>query len=131
MDRHTLHEPLDMVDVVYNLASPPPGGSAEDYARFNGGALKNLLEEANEHGAKVFVLLSCLDVYGSAGPVEANLQPRPRDEYQRAKLDGAVSYTHLLLTSASARNILCSSPPDSTPKGRCASSVAPTPSSAA
>jgi len=25
MDRHTLHEPLDMVDVVYNLASPPPG----------------------------------------------------------------------------------------------------------
>jgi nucleoside-diphosphate-sugar epimerase len=88
MDRHSLHEPLDMVDVVYNLASPPPGGSAEDYARFNGGALKNLLEEANEHGAKVFVHLSCLDVYGSAGPIEANLQPRPRDEYQKAKLDG-------------------------------------------
>jgi nucleoside-diphosphate-sugar epimerase len=87
MDRHTLHEPLDMVDVVYNLASPPPGGSAEDYARFNEVALKNLLEEANEHGAKVFVHLSCLDVYGSSGLIEESTAPRPKDEYQKAKLN--------------------------------------------
>jgi len=86
MDRHTLHEPLDMVDVVYDLASPPPGAGAEEYAKFNTVALNNLLEEANEHGAKVFVYLSCLDVYGS-GPIEAGVSPRPRDDYQKAKLE--------------------------------------------
>jgi len=88
MDRHTLHEPLDMVDVVYNLASPPPGGKAADYASYNGVALNNLLEEANEHGAKVFVHLSCLDVYGIVGPIDGSLVPRPKDEYQKAKLEG-------------------------------------------
>lgn len=87
MDRHTLHEPLDMVDVVYNLASPPPGASDEEYSKFNEVALNNLLEEANEHGTKVFVHLSCLDVYGSGGRIGTTTVPAPKDDYQRAKLD--------------------------------------------
>jgi len=86
MDRHTLHEPLDMVDVVYNLASPPAGRDAGDYAKFNEVALNNLLEEANEHGAKMFVHLSCLDVYGTGGVIESTSVPRPVDEYQKSKL---------------------------------------------
>ncbi len=84
MDRRGLHEPLDMVDVVYNLAFPTPGSG--DYAKFNAVALNNLLEEANEHGAKVFVHLSCLDVYGSGSAIEPNSTPRPADEYQKGKL---------------------------------------------
>jgi nucleoside-diphosphate-sugar epimerase len=93
MDRHTLHEPLDMVDVVYNLASPPPGGGADEYSSFNNVALNNLLEEANEHGAKFFVHLSCLDVYGSGGPIDGGTDPKPRDGYQKAKLDAETIVT--------------------------------------
>lgn len=86
MDRHSLHEPLDMVDVVYNLASPTPSQDADEYAKFNSVALSNLLEEANEHGAKVFVHLSCLDVYGTGGVIESTSVPKPVDEYQKSKL---------------------------------------------
>lgn len=84
MDRHTLHEPLDMVDVVYSLAFPPLG--TRDYNKFNTIALTNLLEEANEHGTKVFVHLSCLDVYGSSNSIGPNSTPKPTDEYQKGKL---------------------------------------------
>lgn len=88
-DRHSLHEPMDMVDVVYNLASPPPRLKEEDYSKFNNGPLMNLLAEANEHGVKVFVHLSCLDVYGFGGGchVEANRSPKPEMAYQKAKLE--------------------------------------------
>jgi len=87
MDRHALHEPLDMVDVVYNLASPPPAAREEEFATFANTCLDNLLEEANEHGAKAFVHLSCLDVYGNRGAITASTVPNPRDRYQKAKLD--------------------------------------------
>jgi nucleoside-diphosphate-sugar epimerase len=87
MDRHTLHEPLDMVDVVYNLACPPPTASEEEQARFVDVGVRNLLEEANEHGAKSFVHLSCLDVYGSGGAIDAGARPVPKDRYQKAKLN--------------------------------------------
>jgi dihydroflavonol-4-reductase len=89
-DRHTLHEPLDMVDVVLNLASPPPARSPEEYARFNDVGLGNLLEEAHEHGAKAFVHLSTLDVYGfgSGRSIGVGRVPRPSDEYQKSKLAG-------------------------------------------
>ncbi len=90
MDRHTLHEPLQMVDVVYNLASPPPGRTHEEYARFNNEGLRNLLEEAVEHGTKTFVHLSTLDVYGfgMGRTITKERLPQPTDDYQRAKLDG-------------------------------------------
>ena len=90
MDRHTLHEPLDMVDVVYNLASPPPGRGHEEYVKFNKEGLGNLLEEAHEHGAKTFVHLSTLDVYGfgSGSEIGKERVPSPTDEYQRSKLEG-------------------------------------------
>ena len=90
MDRHSLHEPLDMVDVVYSIASPPPGRGHEDYVKFNETGLRNLLEEASEHGAKTFVHLSTLDVYGfgSGRAITKERVPRPTDEYQRSKLEG-------------------------------------------
>jgi nucleoside-diphosphate-sugar epimerase len=89
-DRHTLHEPLDMVDVVFNLASPPPGRAREEYLTFNDVGLRNLLEEAHEHGAKSFVHLSTLDVYGfgSGSSIGRDTVPRPTDEYQKSKLEG-------------------------------------------
>ncbi len=90
MDRHTLHEPLDAVDVVYNLASPPPGSAHEDFVKYNQGGLTNLLEEAHEHGTKTFVHLSCLDVYGfgSGRTIGKERVPSPTDDYQRSKLEG-------------------------------------------
>jgi dTDP-glucose 4,6-dehydratase len=88
-DRRTLHEPLDMVDVVYSLASPPPGSRQEEYDRFNNVSLKNLLEEANEHGVKSFVHLSTLEVYGFGrkGNVDAATSVSPTNQYQQAKLE--------------------------------------------
>lgn len=90
MNRHSLHEPLDRAEVVYNLASPPPGRPREEYLRFNEEGLRNLLEEAHEHGARSFVHLSTLDVYGfgSGGSVGAKRVPKPTDEYQNSKLEG-------------------------------------------
>ena len=90
LDRHSLHEPLDMVDVVYCLASPPPRRPREEYSRFNQTGLRNLLEEAHEHGAKRFVYLSTLDVYGfgSEKVIGRESTPHPTDDYQRSKLEG-------------------------------------------
>lgn len=89
-DRHSLHEPLDMVDVVYSIASPPPGLSREEYSEFNRVGLGNLLAEAHEHGVKTFVHLSCLDVYGfrPGGLIEGGRSPRPSEDYQVSKLEG-------------------------------------------
>jgi len=90
MDRHSLHEPLDTVDVVYSLASPPPGRERQEYVDFNERGLRNLLEEALEHRVKTFVHLSTLDVYGFSpgGAIGRESIPHPSDENQRSKLEG-------------------------------------------
>ena len=65
MDKESLHEALEMVNVVYNLASPTPDHEGQgDYFEVNTKGLRNLLEEAEEHGVKDFVHLSTLDVFG-------------------------------------------------------------------
>ena len=89
MDRNSLHEPLDAVDVVYFLASPPSGREV-DYAGFSRNALANLLGECLDHGVKTFVYLSCLDVYGfgSGRTIGRDRAVGPTDEYQKSKLDG-------------------------------------------
>ena len=88
-DRRTLHEPLDMVDVVYNLASPPPGRHQDEYRKFNNEGLKNLLEESKEHGVKTFVHLSTLEVYGfgQRGAIDEGTGVAPTNQYQQAKLE--------------------------------------------
>lgn len=94
-DRQSLHEPLDMVDVVYSIASPPPGLSRQEYSEFNRVGLGNLLAESHEHGVKTFVHLSCLDVYGfrPGGAIEGGRPPHPSDDYQSAKLEGELVVT--------------------------------------
>ncbi len=89
MDRRTLHEPLDMVDVVYNLASPPPGRQQMEYHKFNDEGLKNLLEEAMEHGVKTFVQLSTLEVYGfgQRTAIDEGTRVSPTNQFQQAKLE--------------------------------------------
>lgn len=88
LDRHTLHEPLDMVDVVYNLASPKPESQPAEYLRFNNEGLRNLLEESKEHGVKVFVHLSPLEVYGfRRQAIDDRTVPAPTNQYQQAKLE--------------------------------------------
>jgi dihydroflavonol-4-reductase len=64
-DKESLHEALEMVNVVYNLASPTPDHEGQvDFLEMNTKGLRNLLEEAEEHGVNDFVHLSTLDVYG-------------------------------------------------------------------
>ncbi len=88
LDRASLHEPMEMVNVVYNLASPTPDcEEREDFLEMNTKGLLNLLEEAEEHGVKDFVHLSTLDVYGFRKKhVGAGDEPlAPAHPYQVAK----------------------------------------------
>jgi nucleoside-diphosphate-sugar epimerase len=90
LDRHSLHEALDGVNVVYNLASPTPDKGQADFLEVNTKGLLNLLEEAEEHGVQDFVHLSTLDVYGfrkkRVGADESAVEGVPAHPYQRAKL---------------------------------------------
>jgi dihydroflavonol-4-reductase len=107
LDRGSLHEAMEMVNVVYNLACPTPDHGADerdrDYLTMNSKGLLNLLEEADEHGVKDFVHLSTLDVYGfdrKEIPSEAAEEEAPTASsaatpvtlpshpYQAAKLQG-------------------------------------------
>jgi nucleoside-diphosphate-sugar epimerase len=86
-DHHSLHEAMEGVDVVYNLASPMPGSDI-DFLPANTEGLLNLLEVAAEAKAKAFVHLSTLDVYGFHAKTISSSDPfRPQNEYQRAKAE--------------------------------------------
>jgi nucleoside-diphosphate-sugar epimerase len=86
-DHHSLHEAMEGVDVVYNLASPMPGSDTEFHTANTEGLL-NLLEVAAESKAKSFVHLSTADVYGfGAGTVSQGDQFRPSNDYQRSKAE--------------------------------------------
>jgi nucleoside-diphosphate-sugar epimerase len=86
-DRHSLHQAMEGVDVVYNMASPMPD-SDTDFWKFSTEGIVNLLAAATEAKVKVVVHLSTLDVYGfgarSIGPSTAF---DPSGEYQRSKVE--------------------------------------------
>ncbi len=92
MDKETLHEALEMVNVVYNLASPTPDHEGQgDYLEVNTKGLRNLMEEAEEHGVNDFVHLSTLDVFGFkkkriGGADEVDGVASLSHPYQKAKL---------------------------------------------
>jgi nucleoside-diphosphate-sugar epimerase len=92
-DKESLHEALEMVNVVYSLASPMPDSEGQgDFLEVNTKGLRNLLEEAEEHGVNDFVHLSTLDVFGfkkkrvGAEDAHAVVSASPSHPYQRAKL---------------------------------------------
>lgn len=86
-DHHSLHEAMEGVDVVYNLASPMPDFDTEFMSANSEGVL-NLLEAASEVKAKSFVHLSTLDVFGfGAKNVDENTPLRPSAGYQKAKAE--------------------------------------------
>lgn len=98
-DHHALHEAMEGVDAVYNLASPMPD-SGTGFASANTEGILNLLEVASEAKAKVFVQLSTLDVFGFAAKKITDDAPlRPGTEYQRAKAE-----SERLLQEFSRRN---------------------------
>ncbi len=97
LDKESLHEALEMVNVVYNLASPTPDHEGDgDYLEVNTKGLRNLLEEAEEHGVNDFVHLSTLDVFGfkkkrvAAGEGSPGGQAALSHPYQRAKLQAEI-----------------------------------------
>jgi len=86
-DHHSLHEAMEGVDAVYNLASPMPDSDSE-FLSANTEGLLNLLEVAAEAKAKTFVQLSTLDVYGfGVKLVSPQDSFKPVNEYQRAKAE--------------------------------------------
>jgi nucleoside-diphosphate-sugar epimerase len=92
-EKESLHEALEMVNVVYNLASPMPDHEGQgDFLEVNTKGLRNLLEEAEEHGVNDFVHLSTLDVFGfkkkkvGAEDSKEVVSGSPSHPYQRAKL---------------------------------------------
>ena len=86
-DHQSLHEAMEGVDVVYNLASPMPD-SDSGFLRVNTEGLLNLLEVATETRVKSFVHLSTLDVYGFAAKhVSPEDHFKPANEYQKSKAE--------------------------------------------
>ena len=87
VDHHSLHEAMEGVEVVYNLASPMPYSGGVFLSADSEGLL-NLLEVATEAKAKTFVHLSTLDVYGFAAKTIFPGDPfRPGNNYQRSKVE--------------------------------------------
>ena len=87
LNHHSLHEAMEGVDIVYNLASPMPGADTE-FAKANTEGILNLLEVAAEAKVKTFVHLSTLDVYGlGSRTVSAGDPFSPSNEYQRSKAE--------------------------------------------
>ena len=99
LDHHSLHEAMEGVDVVYNMASPMPGTDS-DFLKANTEGLLNLLEVATESKVKAFVHLSTLDVYGFGSKTVAPSSPfNPSTEYQKSKAEA-----ERLLQEFSSRN---------------------------
>lgn len=99
LDHHSLHEAMEGVDAVYNMASPMPG-SDSDFLKANTEGLLNLLEVATESKVRTFVHLSTLDVHGfSQRSVGASTPFAPGNEYQRSKAEAET-----LLQEFSRRN---------------------------
>lgn len=87
LDHHSLHEAMEGVDVVYNLASPMPG-TEEEFLRLNTEGILNLLEVAKESKANAFVHLSTLDVHGfGAKGIDPASVLNPGEPYQRGKAE--------------------------------------------
>ena len=86
LDHHSLHEAMEGVDTVYNLASPMPDMDS-DFHKVNESVL-NLLEVSTESKVKTFVHLSTLDVYGfGAKKISPSTMPNPSNEYQKSKAE--------------------------------------------
>jgi nucleoside-diphosphate-sugar epimerase len=87
LDHHSLHEAMEGVDIVYNMASPMPD-SDQDFMKVNTEGVLNLLEVAAEAKVKAFVHLSTLDVYGlGAKGVTSSTPLNPSTEYQKSKAE--------------------------------------------
>lgn len=86
--KSSLHEPLEGVETVYNLAAETPRIAGDVGLGVNTEGLRNLLEEAKEHGVKTIAHLSTLDVYGfRKRAINEDSEPDPEHAYQKAKLE--------------------------------------------
>lgn len=78
------------IDVVHhNVAQVPIAKDRELFESVNVGGARNLLEAASKQGVGKVVLVSSSAVFGvpSRNPVDASVEPRPREAYGAAKLE--------------------------------------------
>jgi nucleoside-diphosphate-sugar epimerase len=79
------------VEVIHHNVAQVP--LAKDEALFRGvnvDGTRNLLEASREHAVRKTILVSSSAVFGvpSKNPVDASVEPRPREPYGAAKLEG-------------------------------------------
>lgn len=87
LDHHTLHEAMEGVDIIYNMASPMPGTDT-DFMKVNTEGLMNLLEVATEAKAKALVHLSTIDIYGARSrQISPSDAFSPANDYQKSKAE--------------------------------------------
>jgi nucleoside-diphosphate-sugar epimerase len=90
-DRQALRSALSGVEVVqHNVAQVPLAKDREKFWAVNVEGTRTLLEEAERAGVRKVVLVSSSAIYGvpEANPVTLRSQPRPQEDYGRAKLEG-------------------------------------------
>ena len=98
LDHHSLHEGMEGVDAVYNLASPTPVEDVE-FEKANTEGILNLIEVAKEANVKSLIHLSTIDVLGFSDSGRASTEPNPSNPYQKAKAE-----SERLLLEQSKRN---------------------------
>ena len=87
LDHHSVHEAMEGVDTIYNMASPMPDQDSE-FLKVNTEGLLNLLEVATEMRVKTFVHLSTLDVCGFSSKKVSDASPfNPTCGYQKGKVE--------------------------------------------
>jgi len=86
LDHHSLHDGMEGVDTVYNLASPTPGEDIE-FEKANTEGVLNLIEVAKEEKVKNLIHLSTVDVFGFTNSGRAPSEPNPSNPYQKAKAE--------------------------------------------
>lgn len=90
-DRAAIERACEGVDVIHhNVAQVPIAKDRALFESVNVDGTRNLLDAALAQGVRKVVLTSSSAVYGvpSKNPVDDSVEPRPREAYGKAKLEG-------------------------------------------
>jgi len=96
-DRAAMERALNRVDTVFNLASVhlDVNASSAEFESVNVRALQQLVELAHRSGARRFIQVSSVGVYGHVEhpPAAEDAPLAPQNDYERTKLAGEIAAT--------------------------------------